>query len=95
MDSNKVNTNRKKKDKIKIKQEDILNIRGKKRKVNNENSNNKNLEKIECYSEQINENILHYNNKKGKIIKNSIYSPTKPDMNKKKDIIFNDFHSEA
>ena len=95
MDSKNVNTNRKKKDKIKIKQEDILNIRGKKRKVNNENSNNKNLEKIECYSEQINENILHYNNKKGKIIKNSIYSPTKPDMNKKKDIIFNDFHSEA
>ena len=92
MDFNKVNNTRMKKNNMKIKQEDIQ--RGKKRKNNNENVNNENFEKTETFfSEQVNENIIGYNNKKGKTIKNPIFSPSKPDKNK--NIICNDFHSEA
>jgi len=81
---------------FKIRKEDIQNIqRGKKRKAYNENMINKNYEKDECFSEQVNENIYLFNDKKGKIINNSIISPTKPDKNKKKDFINKEFHSEA
>ena len=96
MDCNKANNNKTKKNKMKIRKEDIQNIqRGKKKKAYNENMINKNYEKDECFSEQVNENIYLFNDKKGKIINNSILSPAKPDKNKKKDFINKEFHSEA
>ena len=93
MNSNKVNnTSRGKKNNVKIKQEE--NKRGKSKKVFDENSNNIKFEKYDNFlSEQNDENIKINNNRRGKIIKNPILSPSKPDKNK--NIIFNDFHSEA